>query len=255
MVAFSRSSVSEDADEEAARDVIRRARRLNIAVAVQRRRVTAALAALLGGQGPQGKKRREESTFSWEDHLARLTPKEFKQRYRLDWTAFNELLKLIRADLEPRDEKKARDAKWGVLVPPEVKLAIALRYLAGASHLDLRLIYHVSTSYLYKCVCTERAHVPPCACMTRAHDPPRLSHRRAYTRTCTRARACMTRAHARLAHYSHMDVYARERVCVYVRVMSAGEGAMRMRVCTCMCARACVHVTRKPSGVSSCHQR
>ena len=51
MVAFSRSSVSEDADEEAARDVIRRARRLNIAVAVQRRRVTAALAALLGGLG------------------------------------------------------------------------------------------------------------------------------------------------------------------------------------------------------------
>ena len=126
MVAFSRSSACEDADEEAARDAIRRARRLKIAVAVQRRRVAAAIAALLGGQGPQGKKRREESPFSWADHLARLTPKEFKQRYRLDWTAFNELLKLIRADLEPRDEKKGCDAKWGVLVPPEVKLAIAL---------------------------------------------------------------------------------------------------------------------------------
>ena len=33
-----------------------------------------------------------------------------------------------------------------------MKLAIALRYLAGGSHLDLRLIYHVSSCYVYKCV-------------------------------------------------------------------------------------------------------
>ena len=33
-----------------------------------------------------------------------------------------------------------------------MKLAIALRYLAGGSQLDLRLIYHVSSCYVYKCV-------------------------------------------------------------------------------------------------------
>ena len=35
---------------------------------------------------------------------------------------------------------------------PEVKLCIALRYFAGGSPLDLRLIYHVSKSYVYDCV-------------------------------------------------------------------------------------------------------
>ena len=32
---------------------------------------------------------------------------------------------------------------------PEVKLAMALRFLAGGSPLDLKLIYHVSTSFVY----------------------------------------------------------------------------------------------------------
>ena len=31
-------------------------------------------------------------------------------------------------------------------------MAIALRFLAGGSPLDLRLIYHVSKSYVYDCV-------------------------------------------------------------------------------------------------------
>ena len=51
-----------------------------------------------------------------------------------------------------RDEKQARTAKWGELIRVEVKLALALRYLAGGSPLDLRLLYHVSKSYVYKCV-------------------------------------------------------------------------------------------------------
>ena len=144
--------VAFDEDEEMQRRAVKKARRLKIAVAVQRRRAAAAIILLLNGQGPQGKKRRPQSPFSWADHLALLTEKEFKERYRLDWSAFHDLLKLIRDDIMVQDEKQARYAKWGYLVEPEVKLAIALRYLAGGSHLDLRLIYHVSSSYVYTCV-------------------------------------------------------------------------------------------------------
>ena len=61
-----------------------RARKVRIAAAVRRKQVVAALEAIEGGQGPQGKKRRDVSAFSWADHLARLTESEFNTRY--DWT-------------------------------------------------------------------------------------------------------------------------------------------------------------------------
>ena len=60
-----------------------------------------------------------------------------------------DLLHILRADLVVSNEKQARFAKWGQLVMPEVKLAMALRFLAGGSPLDLKLIYHVSRSFVY----------------------------------------------------------------------------------------------------------
>ena len=42
--------------------------------------------------------------------------------------------------------------KDGEVVPPEVKLAIALRFYAGGAVLDLMFIYHVSKSFVYDCV-------------------------------------------------------------------------------------------------------
>ena len=74
MVAFSAPAEDDgEYDEWRVRRARKRAWQLKAAVAVQRRRVVAALAALDGGQGPAGRTRRAESPFSWEDHLARLT--------------------------------------------------------------------------------------------------------------------------------------------------------------------------------------
>ena len=78
-------------------------------VAAQRRQITAAVNLLEGGQGPQGKKRRE-SPFRWADHLARLTEKEFKERYRLTYDAFYKLLEVLKDDLDG-NEKKARNSR------------------------------------------------------------------------------------------------------------------------------------------------
>ena len=41
--------------------------------------------------------------------------------------------------------------KWGEVVRPETKLAIALRYFAGGSPLDLEMIYHVAKSTVMNC--------------------------------------------------------------------------------------------------------
>ena len=105
-----------------------------------------------GGQGPQGKKRRPKHHFSWSEHVLRLTEAEFKLRYRLDFDSFMELVSWIRSAISVSNEKQAKFAKWGQLVAPETKVAMALRYLAGGSPLDLKLIYDVSKSYVYHCL-------------------------------------------------------------------------------------------------------
>ena len=127
----------------------KRFRREHLSIAQHRRWVAATGLCIGGGQGPCGRKRRELAHFSWEDHLLRLTEAEFKLRYRLNFDSFMDLLHILRADLVVSNEKQARFTKWGQLVMPEVKLAMALRFLAGGSPLDLKLIYHVSTSFVY----------------------------------------------------------------------------------------------------------
>ena len=84
MPAFSRPERPEQ-DDISRSSLRKRARRLAIAAAMRRRQVVAAIQLLSGGQGPQGKKRRTESRFSWKDHVSRLTEREFKLRYRLDF--------------------------------------------------------------------------------------------------------------------------------------------------------------------------
>ena len=118
MTAFSRPELAEQ-DHVSRASLRKRARRLAIAAAIRRRQVVAAIQLLSGGQGPQGKKRRTESLFSWKDHVSRLTEREFKLRYRLDFDAFNKLVKIICRDITVTSEQQARLAKW----PPLPRLS------------------------------------------------------------------------------------------------------------------------------------
>ena len=52
--------------------------------------------------------------------------------------------------LEPMDQTRASNAKYGERVLPETKLAITLRYLAGASIHDLRMLFKTSNSTIYE---------------------------------------------------------------------------------------------------------
>ena len=58
--------------------------------------------------------------------------------YRLTWDAFKKLLALLKSMLEPMDQTRASNAKYGERVLPETKFAMTmtLRYLAGASIRD-----------------------------------------------------------------------------------------------------------------------
>ena len=89
-----RSTAANGADLEWAERAIARKklRRLHAAAAVRRRQILATLELLDSGKGPQGRKRRELGTFSWEDHVARLTQRSFKLRYRLTHDSFMKLL-------------------------------------------------------------------------------------------------------------------------------------------------------------------
>jgi hypothetical protein len=152
MVAHSKFGDGED-DEWLQRRALKRAKRQEMAAAIHRRRCQATvLLATDGGQGPSGKKRRSSRPFVWEEHVTRFSEAEFKLRYRFTFDAFTELVELLRADLSVSDEKQAKHAKWGTVIQPETKLAMALRFLAGGSPLDLKLIYDVSKSYVYHCV-------------------------------------------------------------------------------------------------------
>ena len=93
-----------------------------------------------------------DTEFSWSDHVARLSDRDFKLRYRLTLPAFNELLEMLSPHLKVQDENQARIAKWGELITEEAKLACALRYLAGGDVKDLQLIYHFSPNHVYKCI-------------------------------------------------------------------------------------------------------
>jgi hypothetical protein len=132
------------------------------------------------GQGPQGPKRVDPSPFNWLHHMDMLSPAEFKAHYRLSHEAFNDLLAMLRPMLEADDKKQASRSRRGELrratshvtprahptltgcpaklrypggaIPPEVRLAIALRFLAGGQTLDLRICFHVSQNECYRSV-------------------------------------------------------------------------------------------------------
>ena len=120
------------------------------AVLVSRRRAAAA-ARKRQKSGPQGKKRRPLSFFSWDDHTHRLSERGFKLRYRVDRASFAHLHGRLKDAIETKNLAQAkRSRRVGGRVASEVRLAVTLRYLAGSMVDDLALIYHISKNEVYK---------------------------------------------------------------------------------------------------------
>ena len=118
------------------------------------RLVAAATALLLDGdfQGV-GSDCQKPPEFSWQAHVARLSDAEFKQRYRLAPQSFDKLLSILEPDLSVQNEKQHLNSRHGdrpIELP--VRLAVALRYFAGGDPLDLKLIYCISKTQVYRTI-------------------------------------------------------------------------------------------------------
>eukprot|EP00965_Chrysotila_dentata_P175570 5796127-Pleurochrysis_carterae.AAC.1 len=143
------ASAWNDSDDD--EEDCRRQRRLHdLAAAMQQRR---RIAVLLHQQQRQPQQsHRKSAAFDWNQHMLRLTPDEFRARYRLDADAFYKLLQLVAADLEITDKVRACTKREGSAVCPATRLAVCLRFLAGGQVLDLKLIYQMSRFSIYACV-------------------------------------------------------------------------------------------------------
>lgn len=86
-----------------------------------------------------------------------LTGIEFRRSFWMSRRVFHELIDLLKTDLR-RDEDMAIRLS-GSPVDAEICVAIFLRILAGASYLDMMLIFNVSRCTVYECFHRVLVHV------------------------------------------------------------------------------------------------
>ena len=163
-------SESEDSEDE--RDEQRR-REVAVKLDLLRRRKRAR-AAKRQASGPRGPKRTRRSLFDWEEHLDRLSPREFKLRYRVDLASFEYLHNLLHEGIATKDLKQAQRSRTAQgEVTSRTRLAVALRYMAGGVVLDLSLIYHISNVGIARSRLRSRSHTCAYTCVhARAASAP-----------------------------------------------------------------------------------
>ena len=109
------------------------------------------------------KQRRKRSRYrrfrqEWHEHLEQLCPGEFKRRYRMSQERFDDLLhKLgsVAIFFAPLGEARKQHIRnlFGVAgIDPRHKLAAAIRWFAGGSYMDIRLVHGMGRSTIFTCV-------------------------------------------------------------------------------------------------------
>jgi hypothetical protein len=76
-----------------------------------------------------------------------LSAEEFTSCFRIPREAFQEQLTILKPNLESI-ARRAKNGSGG-LVEPDIRLAILLRILAGASYIDLQLIFRIGRSTVF----------------------------------------------------------------------------------------------------------
>jgi len=133
-------------------------RRLQLVSEIAKRRRAAALAYYLIHIAPHSlSNRRRKTPFHWQEHSDSLNESEFRGRYRLTKVSFDKLLRLLQPDLLPAAttrwaSRNRRNANGGKEMEPAAMLAAALRYMAGGAVGDIKLIYKISKTEVYRCL-------------------------------------------------------------------------------------------------------
>jgi len=95
--------------------------------------------------------RRVFTRIDWESHVANMTEKEFRRFYRMKPKVFYEILHDIAHKIK-KNEQMGYVSTTSGCVEPRVRLAVALRFLAGGSYLDISKLFGVSENNVYTCV-------------------------------------------------------------------------------------------------------
>ncbi|CAB1110331.1 unnamed protein product [Ectocarpus sp. CCAP 1310/34] len=91
----------------------------------------------------------EPRRLVWEDHAADLNKRKlFRRMYRMEEPVFNKLAGLLEPILQ-RNDYYARKRYQGGAVPTKIRLAIGLRMMAGASYLDVAVLFGVSKETVF----------------------------------------------------------------------------------------------------------
>mmetsp|Transcript_4497 Transcript_4497/g.6787 ORF Transcript_4497/g.6787 Transcript_4497/m.6787 type:complete len:430 (-) Transcript_4497:272-1561(-) len=88
---------------------------------------------------------------NWDEHVTQVGATVFKKMYRIDKDNFKLLLSYIRDKITTVNVEMARLSS-GSEVCPEVRLAMTLRYLAGGSVWDIKLLFNISVNEFYSSV-------------------------------------------------------------------------------------------------------
>ena len=75
------------------------------------------------------------------NYVAVLSSSEFKRRYRMDEVTFDSIVMKIREDVKDTHTGNLRSHNGEI--SPEIKLSMALRFLAGGSYLDIADLHGV----------------------------------------------------------------------------------------------------------------
>lgn len=94
---------------------------------------------------------RSRQRLDMQKHIGAMTERDFARYYRVDRQSFADIVEMITPPLpELRKRRKRARKSSGGFVEFDLRLSMALRYLAGGSYLDIMYLHGVSRSTCYK---------------------------------------------------------------------------------------------------------
>jgi hypothetical protein len=100
-------------------------------------------------QRPNSSIRHRNRGYALEE-MGYLTERAFTRMFRLNRVQFYDLLSKIRVRIEPSDQGKLKATKrYGSFITGQTRLAVALRWLAGGSYLDISFAFGVSAENFF----------------------------------------------------------------------------------------------------------
>ena len=89
--------------------------------------------------------------LDWDEHVGILRrEKRFKVMYRMSYKSFCKLVQLLRKSLTVDPNQSSRASKGEVPISPEIIMHVTLRYLAGGSVHDIRVLAGILHSSFYR---------------------------------------------------------------------------------------------------------